>query len=420
MASQEKQSQAPQHPAVAEAAGGLVLDPADVTRMLALKQHGWGAKRIARELDIARGTVRRYLRLGGYRPYVRRKTPRGVLEHLAWLKERFLAVRGNARVLLREAQERGIQVAYSTLARVIKPWREELAARARATVRFETPPGQQMQADFGELRVPIAGVMTLVHFCVLTLGYSRRTFVRAFLAERQEHWLAAMEAAFQHFGGVPREMLVDNAKALVTFHPHSGAVQFSEAFLAFCRLHGMAPRACRPFRARSKGKVESGVKYVKRNALAGMSFTSFEALEAHLERWMREVADVRVHGTTHERPIDRFPTEAAALLPVKTVAPLILPLARKVASDCLVDLHTNRYSVPHLYVGRRVEVIVSDGQVGIRCDGVEIARHLQARGRHQIVELREHYQGLWPRREPASPSLGAFDAPLARYEELAP
>ena len=73
--------------------------------------------------------------------------------------------------------------------------------------------------------------------------------------------------------------------------------------MAFCQLHGIAPRACRPFRARSKGKVESGVKYVKRNALAGMSFTSFEALEGHLDRWMREIADVRVHGTTHERPM---------------------------------------------------------------------------------------------------------------------
>src|SRR4051812_6884944 len=139
MASQEKQSRAPQHPAVAGAAGGLVLDPVDVTRMLALKQHGWGAKRIARELGIARGTVRRYLRLGGYRPYVRRKTPRGVLEHLAWLKERFLAVRGNARVLLREAQQRGIQVAYSTLARVIKPgarsWRHGREPRSASRRR---------------------------------------------------------------------------------------------------------------------------------------------------------------------------------------------------------------------------------------------------------------------------------------------
>jgi len=394
-----------------------VLDPPDVTRILALRQQGWGTRRIAEELGISRRTVRRYVRLGGYRPYVRRKTPRALQAELTWLKERFHAVRGNARVLLREAHERGLQIAYSTLARVCKPWRDELAAKARATVRFETPPGQQMQADFGELRVRIAGAMTLVHFCVLTLGYSRRTFVRAFLAERQEHWLAAMEAAFRHFGGVPREMLVDNAKALVTFHPHSGEVQFSEAFVAFCQLHGIAPRACRPFRARSKGKVESGVKYVKRNALAGMSFTSFEALEGHLDRWMREIADVRVHGTTHERPIDRFVAEAAALLPLKIVALMALPLIRKVASDCLVDVDTNRYSVPHAYVGRKVEVMVREGEILIRCEGIEIARHAQARGRHRVVERGEHYQGLWPRHDAAALAVDSFDAELTRYDE---
>jgi hypothetical protein len=178
----------------------------------------------------------------------------------------------------------------------------------------------------------------------------------------------------------------------------------------------IAPRACRPFRARSKGKVESGVKYVKRNALAGLSFTSFEG---HLERWSREVADVRVHGTTHERPIDRFVAEAAALLPLKTVAPMILPLSRKVASDCLVYVDTNRYPVPHVYVGRRVEVIVRDAEVAVRCDGVEIARHAQARGRHRLVERREHCEGLWPRREPVPRTDESFDAPLARYDEVA-
>ena len=283
--------------AATEAAGGLVLDPPDVTRILTLKQqHGWGTKRIADELGIARRTVRRYLKLGGYKPYVRRKTP-GVLEpHLAWLRERFVAVRGNAQVLLRELRERGIALGYSTLARVVKPWREELAAQARATVRFETPPGQQMQVDFGELRVPSAGLLTAVHVCVMTLGYSRRTYVRAFLGERQEQWLAAIEASFRHFGGVPHELLIDNAKALVQAHSISGAVRFTESLLAFCALHGTMPRACRPFRARTKGKVESGVKYVKRNALAGLSFTSFEALQAHLDSWMRETADVRIRG----------------------------------------------------------------------------------------------------------------------------
>jgi len=397
-----------------------LLDPPDVTRILTLKQqHGWGTKRIADELGISRRTVRRYLRLGGYKPYVRRRTPRALDEHLPWLRERFAAVRGNAEVLLRELHQRGVKLGYSTLARVVKPWREELLAKARATVRFETPPGQQMQVDFGALRVPIAGILMTVHLCVTTLGYSRRTYVKAFLAERQEHWLATMEAAFQHFGGVPRELLIDNARALVVLHSLTNGVVFTEALLAFCRLHGATANACRPFRPRTKGKVESGVKYVKRNALAGMSFTSFEALQAHLERWIREVADLRIHGTTHERPIDRFPAEAAALLPLKLVAAQALPRMRKVSADCLVDIDTNRYSVPSQHVGRIVEVVIENGHVLIRHAGTEVARHLQHAGRHGVVEVREHYAELWARHRPIAAPVDAVLSPLAQYEEFA-
>jgi transposase len=396
-----------------------LLDPPEVAAILALKAKGWGKKRIARELGIAKGTVLRYLRLGKYEPYKRAPTPGPLWGHDDWLKERFLAVRGNVRVVEREFAERGVVVGYSTLARRLKPLRDELAAQARATLRFETQPGHQMQADFGELFLRVAGVRTKVHLAVLTLGYSRRGFVRAFLAERQEHWLAAMESAFHHFGGVPAEMLIDNPRALVSEHDRAtGQVRFTEAFLTFCRFHGTQPRACRPFRARSKGKVESGVKYVKRNALAGKEFDSFAELEAYLEAWTRDVSDVRIHGTTRERPIDRFERERAALRPLKTVAPTPLPLQRKVANDCLVDVDTNRYSVPHAFVGRTVQVLRSDGQLSIRCDGREIAFHAEARGRYQVVAKREHTQGLWPRREVTTATAEVATPALEIYEAI--
>jgi hypothetical protein len=214
-------------------------------------------------------------------------------------------------------------------------------------------------------------------------------------------------------------LLLDNAKALVTLHSVTHGVTFTEALLTFCRLHGTTPKACRPFRARTKGKVESGVKYVKRNALAGMGFTSFESLQAHLEAWQRDVADLRIHGTTHERPIDRFVAEAAALLPLKSVTPTALPRQRKVASDCLVDVDTNRYSVPHQYVGRTIEVVIEDAQVLLRSGDVEIARHQQCRGRHQVIERREHYAGLWARHQPRPAMAEEIPSPLAQYEEMA-
>jgi transposase len=118
--------------------------------------------------------------------------------------------------------------------RAVAPWRRDLEAAARATVRFETPPGRQLQIDFGERRVEIAGEMVRVHLLVTTLGYSRRRYVRAFRNERQGCWLEGIEGAFRHFGGVPEEVLLDNPRALVVHHdPATREVRFHERLLAF-------------------------------------------------------------------------------------------------------------------------------------------------------------------------------------------
>lgn len=407
---------------VVVAKGERMVEPAEVEAMLALKNKSWGSKRIAKELGIARNTVKRYLRLGRHEPYAH--TPDAVLASQdEWLRMRFVEVGGNVRVLQRELAERGVRPGYSTLTRRLRPERRKLRAEALATLRFETLPGEQAQADFGELFLPIAGVRTKVHFCVVTLGYSRRCFVRAFLTERQEQWLATFDAAFRHFGGVPRELLLDNARALVSGRDkQTGEVFFTEPLKAFCALHGVRPRACRPYRARSKGKVESGVKYVKRNALPGKEFASFAELESWLAQWTREVADVRIHGTTGEQPIARFEAEAAALSPLKAVAPTPLPQRRTVSADCFVALDTNRYSVPHSYVLRTVDVLRQDGHVIIRCDGAEVARHVERRGRAQTSLVAAHVQGLYPRvvaAEPAAPSMEVPAPDLAAYEQLA-
>ncbi len=137
--------------------------------------------------------------------------------------------------------------------------RQELRAEARETVRFETRPGQQLQIDFGRRRVEIDGVLRLVSFFVATLGYSRRIHVRAFLSERQEHWFAGMESAFAAFGGVPAEVLLDNARALIMSHdPASREVVLNPKLHAFARHWGFQVRACAPSPARSQVKWSEG------------------------------------------------------------------------------------------------------------------------------------------------------------------
>jgi transposase len=190
-------------------------------------------------------------------------------------------------------------------------------------MRFETAPGKQMQIDFGERLVEIGGAKLRVYLFVATLGYSRRCHVRAFRNERQESWFDGLESAFHKFAGVTEEVLFDNARALVVEHDAvTRSVVFNDKLKAFAKHWDFRPRACAPYRARTKGKTENGVGYVKRNAIAGRSFASWEAFEAHLEAWTRDVADVRVHGTTGETPIERFQrAEAATLKSVVGISP---------------------------------------------------------------------------------------------------
>src|SRR5262249_10355062 len=141
-----------------------------------------------------------------------------------------------------------------------------------------------------------------------------------FRSQRHDDWREGLAGAFQHFGGVPQTVLVDNAKALILDHA-GDVVRVHPAFEAFCRDWGVAVRACRPHRARTKGQTERGVGYAKSNALAGRQFESWAALEGHLEGWMR-MADERDHGTTHEAPRLRFDRDEAQALGPLPARPL--------------------------------------------------------------------------------------------------
>lgn len=158
----------------------------------------------------------------------------------------------------------------------------------------------------------------------------------------------------------------------------------------------MVPRACAPYRARTKGKDERGVGYVKRNAVAGHRFDSVEALQAHLARWLREVADCRVHGTTGELPIQRFEREAAALRPLAARAPFlqVRELTRRVHADACIELDTNRYSVPWKLIGESVTVVVSERQVRVLYAGQAVACHAQSPLRRVSVIERAHLAGI--------------------------
>lgn len=374
-------------------------EPETVHQMLALHALGWGTKRIAGELGVARNTVKRYLAAGGYVPYQSPMRPGKLAGLEAWLKEQFLQHRGNCDVVRQElARVHGQGVSLRTVERACRPYRAELAARARATLRFETPPGKQMQIDFGVATVEIGGQMTPVHLFVATLGYSRLGFVAIYSHERQAAWFAGLEGAFAHFGGIPREVLMDNAKSLVERHNvQTREVVFNERLHAFARHWGFTPKACAPYRPRTKGKDENGVGYVKKNALAGRPFASWAALEAHLAQWQREVADVRRHGTTGEAPRSRFERdERSALAPLNGRPPYTQAreLHRIVNSEACVEIDTHRYSVPWRLIGESVTVRVTGEDLVVSHAGRDVARHDVLSGMRGRAIDPAHFDGL--------------------------
>lgn len=398
-----------------------MLKPEVVDRIREWAGQGIPVKQIARRLGIARNSVRRYL-AGARVGFQDRPAARRLDEDTQREVERLFGsvAEGNTVVVQQELAAQGIAVELRTLQRAVAPLRQEARARALATVRFETAPGQQMQIDFGQRVVAIAGEDVTAHLMTAVLGYSRRLFCQAFLAERQDDWLEGIDAACRHFGGLTEQILCDNASPLVTSHdPVTGAVVWHPGFVAFCKDRGITPRAGRPRRARTKGKIERGVGYVKHNALAGRSFASFAALQRHLAKWIVEVADRRIHGTTSEQPIIRFERDERQALRPLPARPLTIRarrLDRRVSADCFVDIDTIRYGVPHRHVRERVEVVVGIDRVEVWLRGACIAGHVRSFEPGAWVRDPAHFEGLYRpgTTPPTTPPSPAAPDPAAR------
>jgi transposase len=403
-----------------------------------LRLAGVSVSQIARSSGLDRKTVRRALAQAAWQPYRRAPAQESLLSpHRAWLAERAAQVDYSARILFQELRrERGYAGSYQTVRDAVRPLRVEAAAGSLTQCRFETEPGEQAQADWGQARVRFGGEPAEVHIFVLTLGYSRRGWAEGYEHERMESLLAAHEHGFAHFGGVTREILYDRMRTVLQGES-DGTKRWNPTFQAFAQYWGFEPRVCRPYRAQTKGKVESGVKYVKRNFLPGRTFADLADFNAQLAAWQAEIADLRVHGTTHEVPLERFSREAAALTPVVGRAGFLQGLVRcrVVADDWLVSLDTNRYSVPWRLIGATVEAVRSGAQWQIRHRGTLVAEHCVLTGRHQLSVLPEHGPGAVARNarkrhgqatpggEPvasaASALLGAVEQrDLAVYEQM--
>lgn len=399
----------PKHP-IPDAKEAPMLDQEMFQAVKALRDKGWKKKAIARELGLDPKTVRKYVRLDQHPGPRSAGRPSILAPFFEQLKRRMPEVNYHAAVLYQELKEHGFVGSYKRVQEWVRPFRQAQRRVVEATVRFETGPGQQAQVDWGTVRVTLGGVELRVQLFAQVLGFSRRLFVRAALDQTLPTLIRCHEAAFAHFGGLTVTQLYDNMKTVVLKRDGDGQhIVWHPLFKDFADYWGFTPRLCRFYRAQTKGKIESGVKYVKRNffALRGTTFHSLEQLNDELFRWALEIADTRLHGTTHERPIDRFAREALRPLPTQAAYQLETLLTRTVPHDALVVFRTNRYSVPWTSVGRQVTLVEAGEHVKIFDGATLLAEHPRRTGRFEQVVLPTHFAGLWPRPAPAPVSLGA-------------
>ncbi|MEO8816844.1 MAG: IS21 family transposase [Paralcaligenes sp.] len=294
-----------------------------------LSKHGLSLRQIAAEAGCAVNTVRRHLALGvagtppQYERKVKRPTKLGVYE--AYLRERQAAARPQwipATVLYREIAARGYRGGQSQLRAFLRTLRPALPIEP--LVRFETAMGEQLQVDWVEFR---KGAAPLYAFCA-TLGYSRASYVEFVSDMRVGTLIGCHERAFVTFGGVPRRVLYDNMKTVVLERDAygEGRHRYHAGFLDYAGHNGFMIKLCRPYRPKTKGKVERFNGYLRRSfyvpltSRLAQSGQRLDVVTANIEVacWLREVANERVHGTTGEKPVDRLLKEVAHLQPLAT------------------------------------------------------------------------------------------------------
>jgi len=304
----------------------VMLTQETLVEIHVLHRQGLGIRRIAKELNVSRNTVRRYLkdihRVPTYTP--RPKSISKLDPFKLYLKERIDAATPYwipASVLFREIQLMGYDGQVGILKNYIRPFKSVIND---PVVRFETKPGQQMQVDFTTIR---RGRVKLKAF-VATLGFSRASYVCFSECEKQEDWLRGLEEALQYFGGVPKEILFDNAKCIMIERDAYGEGQhrWNAKLLTMAKDYGFTLRACRPYRARTKGKVERFNGYLKQSFITPLAATLKQAgldldiniANAQVGPWLYEVAHQRQHGTTKERPQVLLDAERLQLQPLPT------------------------------------------------------------------------------------------------------
>ncbi|MBV8415955.1 MAG: IS21 family transposase [Verrucomicrobia bacterium] len=367
------------------------------------RERGLNFAQIARELHLDEETVAKWARAKSYTTARNNRPRKSKLEPYKELIQRWLERHSYTatQIFQRLRAEEGYTGGITILTDYVRTVRR---VRAQAFLTLAFAPGECAQVDWG-----CAGPMSVgstrrrLSFFVMVLCYSRLIYVEFSLGEATEHFLQAHQNALEFFGGVPAKVLIDNPKTAVLKHLNGEKPLFHPRYLDFAAHYGFEPRACNVRKPNEKGRVESGVGYVKKNFLHGLELPhGLDALNAAVRQWMDSIANIRIHGETRKQPIELFALEKPHLKPLPPL-PADTGVTKTVPANSRfrVRLDTNRYSVPSRYASERLTLKVFADRLCIYHAGQLIASHLRSYDRHRDFEHPDHAKELLEQRSKA-------------------
>jgi transposase len=393
-----------------------------------LLRQGLSQRAVARRLGVSRNTVAKLAAEAVPQPY--RKPPRTskLDPYKPYLESRLQEYPLSGVRLLEEIRPMGYSGSIDVVCRFIRPLKGDQQRRAKATVRFETPPGHQAQIDWAHcgrfqdaLGTPVA-----IYVFTMVLGFSRMLFVKFTTRMDLPTLLECHMEAFAFFGGWPKELLYDNMAQV-----RLPGGEWNRLYLDFAHHYGLTPRTCRVRRPRTKGKVERVIDYIKDNFLLGRTFCDLADLNAQGRHWLTHTANVRTHGTTRERPIELMAKEMLTPLSAAPAYRLRQICPRRVDAEGYVHLHRSRYSTAPEHVGKQVIVEEAGQRVIIRAGDLVLVEHQRAEKEGSCITLPEHVAAFWklavaggPARPSVPPWQLTFEQevaarPLSSYDEVA-
>ncbi|HHD15788.1 MAG: IS21 family transposase [Candidatus Thorarchaeota archaeon] len=362
-----------------------------------LKEDGLSISAISRRTGHCRDTIRKYLYDQEFKTY----KPRPIKDKILDPYKKYIISRLDryedlsAVVLYEEIQEMGYEGSYSTVKKFMRPIKK--SKRIEAECRYETKPGVQGQVDWGELgTIEVDGDIRKLYCFAMILGFSRMRYMEVTLDTTTETFIQCHMNGFQFYGGYPREFLYDNTKNVVIKRAlMSSKSEFNPQFQDFFRYYGFMPRLCKPGidGAKTKGKVESLVKYIKGNFYYGKEFADLSDMENRSIHWLDKV-NRKDHGTTKRPPIELLKEEKLMPFDKKSPFQIVRTEYRKISNDCYFSYLGNLYSVPWKYAGCQAKLRIQNRNMMVFVNDQNICEHTKREGNGRIIRMNEHFDGL--------------------------